>query len=599
LIISGFCLPTPEIEFGPLMKRGMVPMLRANTSDVIPRLSELAEAVHNHGAKIAIQLSAGFGRVINPLLLSIGLENVAPSRLPNVWDLSKMTRELTTEEVEKLTDSFGNAAEIVAEAKIDAIELHGHEGYMMDQFMTSLWNRRTDKYGGDLDGRLRFVYEIVENIKNKAGKDFPIIFRYAVKHYIEGGRDVSESLEIARRMERAGVGALHVDAGCYDDWYWPHPPNYQPPGCMVDMAEAVKGVVDIPVITVGKLGYPELADSVLRDEKADFVALGRPLLADPEWSIKAQEGRIEDIRPCIGCHEGCLGAMLRGKALSCAVNPACGNERKLEIKQADKAKYVLVVGGGIAGMEVARVATLQGHDVTLYEKNDRLGGHLNAGSVPKFKYDVALLMEYYINQLKKLDVKVELGKKITKSMVKEMNPEVVIIATGSNTIVPKIPGIEKDIVITAIDLFLGKKKAGERVIVAGGGLIGCETALYLAQQGKRVTIVEMMEDIIPDVFEANKEHLLKLIAENCVSVLKDTSLCRVTDEGAILVNKRRRYEAMLKADTVVLAVGLKPDNELYKALKGEVPELHAVGDCKKSLKIMDAVKSAFNTSRLI
>ena len=291
--------------------------------------------------------------------------------------------------------------------------------------------------------------------------------------------------------------------------------------------------------------------------------------------------------------------MLRGKALSCAVNPACGNERKLEIKQADKAKYVLVVGGGIAGMEVARVATLQGHDVTLYEKNDRLGGHLNAGSVPKFKYDVALLMEYYINQLKKLDVKVELGKKITKSMVKEMNPEVVIIATGSNTIVPKIPGIEKDIVITAIDLFLGKKKAGERVIVAGGGLIGCETALYLAQQGKRVTIVEMMEDIIPDVFEANKEHLLKLIAENCVSVLKDTSLCRVTDEGAILVNKRRRYEAMLKADTVVLAVGLKPDNELYKALKGEVPELHAVGDCKKSLKIMDAVKSAFNTSRLI
>ena len=274
LIISGFCLPTPEIEFGPLMKRGMVPMLRANTSDVIPRLSELAEAVHNHGAKIAIQLSAGFGRVINPLLLSIGLENVAPSRLPNVWDLSKMTRELTTEEVEKLTDSFGNAAEIVAEAKIDAIELHGHEGYMMDQFMTSLWNRRTDKYGGDLDGRLRFVYEIVENIKNKAGKDFPIIFRYAVKHYIEGGRDVSESLEIARRMEWAGVDALHVDTGCYDDWYCPHPPNYQPPGCMVDMAEAVKGVVDIPVITVGKLGYPELADSVLRDEKADFVALG-------------------------------------------------------------------------------------------------------------------------------------------------------------------------------------------------------------------------------------------------------------------------------------------------------------------------------------
>lgn len=599
LIISGVCFPTLEIEFGPLLKLGIAPLFRADTPEVIPRLRELAEAVHNYGAKIAIQLSAGFGRVISPLLLGMGLENVAPSALPNVWDLRITTRELTTEEVERLVKSFGTAAEIVASAGFDAIELHGHEGYLMDQFMTSLWNKRTDKYGGDLDGRLRFVLEIIENIKNKAGKDFPIIFRYAIKHYIEGGRDVEESLEIARRLERAGVDALHVDAGCYDDWYWPHPPNYQPPGCMVDMAEAVKKVVKIPVITVGRLGYPELAESVLREGKADFVALGRPLLADPQWPLKAQEGRLEDIRPCIGCHEACLGRIFSGGYLSCAVNPACGNERELEIKPAERPKSVLVVGGGIAGMEAARVAALRGHKVALYEKGDRLGGHLIPGSVPEFKRDVALLRDYYTTQLKKLGVKIELGKEVTPRLVEEMKPEVVIMATGSTAIVPDIPGIEKGIVVTAIDLLLGQKKAGERVIVAGGGLVGCETALYLAQQGKRVTIVEMLEEIIPDVFEANKQHLLKLLAENYVSVLTNARLGRVTDEGAIVVNKRRRYEAELKADTVVLALGLKPERGLIEALQGKVPELHVIGDCEEPRKIMDAVWSAFYTTRLI
>ena len=599
LIISSFCFPTLEIEFGPLLKMGIVPLFRADIPEVIPRLRELAEAVHDHGAKITIQLTAGFGRVILPMLLSMGLENVAPSKLPNVWDLSKTTRELTTEEVEKLIKSFGTAAEIVAEAGIDAIELHGHEGYMLDQFMTSLWNKRTDRYGGDLDGRLRFALEIIENIKDKAEKDFPIIFRYAIKHYLEGGRDVPESLEIARSLERAGVDALHVDAGCYDNWYWPHPPNYQPPGCMVDMAEAVKGVVKIPVITVGRLGYPKLADSVIREGKADFVALGRPLLSDPEWPLKAREGRLEDICPCIGCHEGCMGNVARGKSLSCAVNPACGNERKLKIKPAEESKSVLVVGGGIAGMEASRVATLRGHKVNLYEKSNHLGGHLIPGSVPKFKEDVALLREYYTNQLAKLGVKIELEKEVTPGLVEELKPEVVIIANGSVPFVPGIPGIGKNIVVTAIDLLLGKKNAGDSVIVAGGGLVGTETALYLAQQGRKVTIIEMMDDIIPDVFDPNKQHLLKLLAENYVNVLTDTRLARITDEGAIVVNKRCRYEAELKADTVVLALGQKPEKDLFKALEGKVQKLYAIGDCKKTGKIMNAVQSAFNITRLI
>lgn len=601
LIVTGLFLPILDIESGPLKKLGISLIPRADSPDVIPLLSELTHSVHRYGAKIAIQLTAGFGRVLNPHLLAlIGIDTtVGPSAMPNVWDLKVITRELTTEEVEAIIRSFITAAEIVKAAGFDAVELHGHEGYLMDQFTTSLWNKRKDKYGGDLDGRLRFSLEIIRNIKETAGKDFPVIYRYAINHYIEGGRGVEESLEIARRLEKAGVDALHVDAGCYDDWYWPHPPIYQPPGCMVDMAEAAKRAVRIPVIAVGKLGYPELAERILREGKADFVAVGRSLLADPEWPLKVKEGRLEDIRPCIGCHDACLARVISGAAISCAVNPATGNEKEFTITPAEKPKSVLVVGGGIAGMEAAMVAALRGHGVTLYEKRDRLGGHLIEGSVPAFKSDIKLLNDYYTTQLGKLGVKIELGKEVKPELVQKMKPDVAIIATGSTMIVPEIPGIEKGIVVSAIDLLLGRKKAGERVVIAGGGLIGCETAIYLAQQGKRVTIVEMLEEIIPDVFEANKQYLFKMLAENGVNVLTNTSLVRVKDDGAVVNNPSRRYEAKLTADTIVVAMGLKPERDLVKALEGKVGELYVVGDCEGPGKIMDAVWGAFNITRTI
>jgi len=601
LIITGLCLPILDIEFGPLKKQGISFVPRIDSPDVIPMLRQLADSVHSHGAKIAIQLTAGFGRVLNPHLLALmGIETaVGASAVPNVWDLKVITRELTTEEVEALVGSFSTAAEIVKAAGIDAVELHGHEGYLMDQFTTALWNKRKDKYGGDLDNRLRFSLELIKNIKRKAGSDFPVIYRYAINHYLQGGRGVEESLEIARRLEMAGVDALHVDAGCYDDWYWPHPPIYQPPGCMVDMAEAAKRAVKIPVITVGRLGYAELADGVLKAGKADFVALGRALLADPEWPLKVKEGRLEDICPCIGCHDGCLARIVTGASLSCTVNPATGNEKEFTITPSEKPRAVIVIGGGIAGMEAARVAALRGHQVTLYEKRDRLGGHLIEGSVPEFKRDVRLLNDYYVTQLRKLGVKTELRQAVTLELVNKMKPEVVIVATGSSSLVPDIPGIGKEQVVTAIDVLLGRKKAGERVVVAGGGLVGCETAVYLAQKGKRVTIVEALEEIISDVFEANKQYLLKMLAENGVSVLTNTNLVRISEYGAVVENKYHRFEAELKADTIILALGLKPETDLLKALQGKVKELYSVGDCEGPGKIIDAVWGAFNVARVL
>jgi 2-enoate reductase len=600
LIITGLCLPILDIEFGPLKKQGMSFVPRIDGPDVIPMLRQLADSVHKHGAKIAIQLTPGFGRVFNPHMIALlNLEAVGASAVPNVWDQKVITRELTISEVDAIVESFKTAAEIVKAAGIDAIELHGHEGYLMDQFTTSLWNKRTDKYGGDLDKRLRFSLDIIKNIKSKAGNDFPVIYRYAIKHYLEGGRDVEESLEIARRLERAGVDALHVDAGCYDDWYWPHPPIYQPPGCMVDMAEIVKKAVKIPIITVGRLGYAELADSVLKAGKADFVALGRAFLADPEWPLKVKEGKQDDICPCIGCHDGCLGRIMTGTSLSCTVNPATGNEKEYTIVLSEKTRTVLVVGGGVAGMEAARVAALRGHKVTLYEKRDKLGGHLIEGSVPEFKRDVRLLNDYYVTQLKKLGVKVELKQAVTPELVSKMKPEVVVVATGSSPLVPDIPGITKEKVVTAIDVLLGRKKAGERVVVAGGGLVGCETAVYLAQKGKRVTVVEALEEIMPDVFEANKQYLYKMLAEDGVSVLTNTNLVRISEHGAVVENKYHRFEAELKADTIILALGLKPETDVLKALQGTVKELYSIGDCERPAKIIDAIWGAFDIARVL
>jgi len=571
---------------------------RADLSIFIPRLNELVEAVHDYGSRIAIQLTAGDGRTAWSVDIPSGMQPVAPSPLPYFWNPEILTRELTTEEVETMVKAFGNAAEIVATAGFDAVELHAHEGYLFDEFMTSIWNKRTDKYGGDLNGRLRFPLEVIEQIKDRAGKDFPIIYRYGIDHYLEGGRGVGESQKIALHLEKAGVDAIHADAGCYETWYWPHPPIYQPPGCMVKMAHAVKEAVRVPVIAVGKLGYPELAEKVLQEGKADFIALGRALLADPEWPIKVKEGRLDDIRPCIGDHEGCLCRIIENKYLSCTVNPAAGNERKFVIMPTDKTKSVLVVGGGCAGMEAARIAALRGHKVTLCEKNDELGGNLIAASVPEFKKDLERFRDYLSTQLRKLGVKILLQTEVTKETIEEMKPEAVIIATGSKPCIPDIPGVEKGTVITALDSLLGIKETGETVTVAGGGLVGCETAAYLAQRGKKVTIVEMLRDVACDLSLPARAYLLRMLAERGVNVLTEVRILQITNGGAVIVDKHGK-KRLLKADTVVLALGMKPRTELFEALKTGVQELHHVGDCVEPGKIIHAIWGAFRTARLL
>ena len=367
---------------------------------------------------------------------------------------------------------------------------------------------------------------------------------------------------------------------------------------MVDMAQMTKEVVKIPVIAIGKLGYPELAETVLQEGKADFICLGRALLADPEWPNKVKQGRLEDIRPCIGCHDGCLKRELDGKSISCAVNPATGMEREFNIKPAGMAKSVLVVGGGPGGMEAARTAALRGHKVTLWEKSSALGGNLIPASIPNFKQDYKSLINFLTTQINKLGVAIELGKEATPELVQKVNPDVVFVATGSMPIIPDIPGIEKKMVVTAIDLLSGKRDAGELVVVVGGGLVGCETALYLAQKDKKLTIVEMLKSVMLDVYVANRMHLLELLADAGVVILTETSLSGITSRGVNIVNKYGE-RSDLKADTIVLAVGLKSDGWLLEALKDKVPEVYAIGDCIEPRKVMQAIWEGFRTARLV
>jgi len=594
LITSGVTCVDHEIE--EKTEDGLGSLPRADSAIHISRFSELVDALHDYGAKLSVQLTAGMGRVAFGDILRKN-KAVAPSALPCFWDPRVTARELSTEEVERLVRAFGLVAVFLRAAGVDAIELHGHEGYLLDQFQSALWNKRTDKYGGSLEGRLRFPLEVIEVIKTRLGKDFPLIYRYGIAHYLDGGRGIEESLEMAKRFEKAGVDALHVDAGCYETWYWAHPPVYQPHGCMVDMAEKVKKVVNIPVIAVGKLGYPDLAERVLQEGKADFICLGRALLADPEWPVKVKEGRFDDIRPCIGEHTGCLTRLFNGQYLSCAVNPATGMEREFALQPAPKVKAVLIIGGGPGGMEAAMVAAQRGHKVSLWEKSYQLGGNLIPASVPEFKKDLRDLITYLSTQVKKLGVDVRLGREATVELIQETKSDVVIVATGATSIIPQIPGVNKDKVITAVDLLLGKKEAGEKVLVVGGGLIGCETAVYLAQKGKKVTIVEALRRIFRDANRANYQQMLKMLADSNVTVLTSTNVSEITDTGVIINHDGKREE--VETDTVILAIGLEAKSNLYEELEGKVPELHAIGDCVEPRRIMEAIWEGFRTARLV
>ncbi len=593
------------------IKTGIIPIVSINPERFALTAAEMTERCHAYGAKIFLQLSLGFGRSGAPALLDA--PPVSASAIPNYWDPTISCRELTTKEVEWLVKKTAEAAALAKHAGFDGVEIHAvHEGYLLDQFTLSIFNRRTDKYGGDLRGRLTLPCEIVKEIKKVAGQDYPVILRYSVKscikdwregglpgeEYEEKGRDIAEGLEAAKILQEAGYDAFDADAGSYDAWYWAHPPVYLEHGCYLELAEELKKVVTVPVIVAGKMDIPELAEKALQNKQADMISLGRGLLTDPYWPKKVMAGKEESIRPCIGCHLGCLGRGFEGRPLSCAVNPEAGRESFYKIRPAAVSKNVLIVGGGPGGMEAARVAALRGHNVTLYESRDQLGGNFIAAAVPDFKYDDKRLIEWYKNEMKELKIDVHLNTTVDEWLIAEKNPDVVIIATGSKEKKLDVPGIDHPKVATAVELLYGLKSAGQKVLMIGGGLVGCETALYLAKQGKSVTIVETMNELMSTghpVPHMNRAMLIDLLKYHKVKVITNHALLEVTDDGAVIIDKNFQRQSV-PADTVAIAVGFESNRELYDKLRGKIVDLYVIGDALQASNVMHAIWSAYEVA---
>lgn len=549
--------------------------------------ARLAERVKAHGTSLCLQLSCGLGRNAR---VSPGVKCVSASENPCFADTCQSTRALSVDEIHEIVAGFGRAAERAKISGVDVIEIHAHLGYLLDQFMTPLWNKREDEYGGSFENRMRFTAEVYHAVRNAVGPDFPILFRMVMDHKIPGGRTMEESLEIVRYMDQLGIDAFDVDLGCYEAYDWAFPTAYLGDGCMVDEVSQVKLATDKPILSVGNY-TPEAAVKAVTEGKTDFVVIGRGLLADPEYGIKLFEGRREDIRPCIRCNEYCL-TKASVRPLSCGVNAACCSEAEFEIKPSKNIKNVVVVGGGPAGMEAARVASLKGHKVLLFEKEDKLGGQLVAASAPAFKGQIKSIMEYEKTQMKKLGVDIRLNIAVNADTPELAKADKIIVATGANPLVPPIPGANKVNVLEVIDAHTGDQgRIGQNVVIAGGGASGCDCAIELAMEGKKVTIVEMMNHIAPKSNLADKISLERKFKELNINVLTGHKVLSFTDSGIEVENEDGKIE--LKADTIIMAFGTKPNQEVSKQIMNRYTMAMSIGDCVTIGQIGEAIRGGF------
>ena len=595
-------------------------------------LAVFVEELHKTGAKIFIQLTAGMGRswaitdslasvhknkVLRTLakpILDTSYQLASPSELPARWDPSITTPALTVEQIHEIIDAFGKTAALCKKAGVDGVEVHAvHEGYLLDQFTMDWTNKRTDEYGGSFENRYRFAVEVVQAIKAACGQDFPVSLRYSVESkvkgfcegavpgetYVEAGRNMAESEKAAKYLQDAGYDMLNADNGTYDSWYWSHPPMYMPQNCNLEDVSHIKQFVDIPVVCAGRM-EPDVAARAIGEGCIDAMGVARQFLADGEWVTKLLEDRMEDIRPCICCHNGCFNfCHYEGHAndqdlsdamglARCAINPPTMQSKKYRIKPARKSKKIAVIGGGIGGMEAALVCAKRGHKVTLYEKSGELGGVFIAAAAPSFKEKDRALIAWYRREIGRYPIQVKLNSEVKS--IESVEADEVIIATGAKSVELPIPGIENG--IQAIDFLRGRKEVGDNVVIIGGGLTGCEIAYELYLQGKHPTIVEMKNDLIAvkGVCLANSSYLRDFFKANKVPVHLETKLCEVKP-NSVELSDRNGIKYSLEADSVILSMGYR-SNPLAQQDK----HVHIVGDCAKVGNLRTVIWQAWDVA---
>ena len=572
--------------------------LGISNMDHIPGLSLLAQTIQANGAKAAIQISHAGRQKFN-----FSRPIKAPSTVP--WEEMHFMGcpppdVLTFDEIQQIVKSFGIAAKRAQIADFDMVEIHACHGYLISNFLSPRTNKRTDWYGGSLENRMRFVLEAISEIKRQVSPDYPVCVRVSGIDYEPDGTKIEETAELCRRLEALGVAAIHMSGGNHHQTIHEVSPMGMSLAHNVWAAEAVKKEIKIPVIASGSINLPPLAESILAEGKGDFIGLGRPLWADPEWPLKAVEGRPEDIRPCIRCNDGCLA---RGdhlaKTISCSVNVAVCREDEFKITKAHHPKNVAVIGGGPAGMEAARVCALKGHHVTLYEKRD-LGGALIEASIPDFKSpDLKPLIDYLRTQIKKLKINV-VNEEATSKTVENGKFDAVIVAAGATPLpLEDVQGITHPKVARASQVLHGEAKLGQKIVVIGGGIVGTEVGLFLAEQGKDVVFVETLDTFMNNITFDEKLVYEERFKNLSVSIHIGKRLESVSDQGATVVD-RYGVRTTIPADTVVLAAGFRPNRDLIDRLR-KIPNLQVfeAGDCIRPRKIFDAIHEGHLVAKLL
>lgn len=551
----------------------------------------LTERVHAAGAKIFAQIFHG-GRQTQQWIT--GQQVWAPSPIPCPVK-KEMPHEMTTQEVDDMIEKFGDAAYRAKFAGYDGVQIHGGHGYLITEFASSYSNKRIDKYGGNFMNRMRFPVEIVKNIKAKCGDDFPIDYKISGEEQVEGGTNIEDTKAMAMVLEEAGVTSLNVSVGVYESWYMQVPPSVMGHGWLTKYSSEIKKVVNIPVTTVGRINNPLVAEAIIKSGKADACYMGRASLADPHMPNKAMAGHFEDIIQCIACLQGCSGQIdaVPAKHGGCTLNPRTVMEDEWKIEDAPVKKRVVVIGAGPAGCEAAIVMAQRGHDVTVYDRNDRIGGMYRIAAIPPWKGEIIDFIRWQATQMEKLGVKVVLNTDVTKDMIANMKPDAVVVATGYHQFVPPFPGKDRDFVIASNDVLDGKADVQGKIAVIGGGLVGAETANYLATHNDDVTIIEMLPEIAGEEPGSMRKFLMESYEEHHVDIHVNTAVQTINEDKTITVKVGGERKLLGPFDYVLTAVGLHGNTELKGVLEDIVPEVKYVGGALQRGNALDAIREGY------